>query len=50
MKNLYESVSFESDVDKQIDIYKTALALTWACELGEETCIEKSKELFDNKQ
>lgn len=47
MEKLRDSVTFAPDSSKHVQTLKTALTLQWACELGEETCLEEANELFN---
>ncbi|GJQ73767.1 hypothetical protein Trydic_g18708 [Trypoxylus dichotomus] len=47
MTKLYKSVSFDITNESQVDIFKTALVLQWACELELDQCVNKSTALFE---
>lgn len=45
---LYESVGFDDNLnDPHLDQYKRVKALSWACNLGYQDCVDNSQNLFN---
>lgn len=47
MNKIYNKVGFSlTDTDTQLDVYKRAQILSWACNYGHSNCISESKLRF----